>query len=160
MEAAGGVVSKIPGEDLSMCDVKYGDSVWAVYEEWASSFEENLRICAAFAPGPEIGNSTLCPPLAIAGTIVTEANSVIVHYAPLPPVAIEGGAVPNIPRPIPFPPALTTYAHPKLALSALMQRIQTPPADYAALSSLCPGSYICTIMHIWANAAVTIVLYK
>lgn len=159
--AAGGLVEKCPGEKLySITNIEFGDNAWKKYEEWAATVERDPIVQALFAPSPAIAGVVLCPPLAMVGHILNEANSIIAHYAPLLEHQVFGPAPPAIPGPLAAAPINVHVRHPKVALSALMQRIQDPPATYPVLAALNPGSYICTVQQVWGNGVVAITLFK
>lgn len=67
---------------------------------------------------------------------------------------------PVIPNPLVVPPNAVTFAHPKLALSALFHCIQNPPINYPTLFALPHGSYIVNLTQTWSNAVLHIVIFK
>lgn len=158
MVNGGAKITELPGEDLVLVQCTYGDKAWDFYEDWADKLETDLHVTAGFAPSENIMNSTLCPPEALSGGIVREANSIVRHYVPLRRHNFSNG-LPLIPVPL-VVNVQNTPIHVTIALSKLMQAIQNPQKNYPNLFVLKSGSYICTVTHVWANASVEIKLYK
>jgi hypothetical protein len=161
MEANGASVQKLESEGLyGVTNITYKDRSWDSYAAWGEKIDSDPNVMSAFFPSPEITGTTLCPALDLGAYIQREANSVIYHYAPLGMEAFANDAVPVIGAPLPAPPLFIPVHHSTVALSKLMERIQRPPQDYMTIHSLSPGSYICHIVQHWANATVSIALFK
>jgi hypothetical protein len=161
MEKHGALIEKVKGENLvSVTNVNYGDSAWKVYEEWAENITNDPRVFIGFFPRGAVLGSTLSPSRAVGANIVVEAISILLHYSEKIAEDFENNIIPEIPPPVEDIPMFVNVRHPKIALSALMQRIQSPPANYPVLCSLKQGSYICTIDQQWANAGINITLFK
>ena len=157
----GGRVTKCPGEDLhSVEGVLYGSPVWDIYEQWAASSGGDPQLTCGFWPSADIVRTALAPPEHMAGAITREVQSLIYYYAQLRAEDIDAAGEAPIGAPLPAPPAIVHVHHAKLALSALMSRIQHPPENYPILAALRAGSYICNISQVWSNTVVDIVLYK
>ena len=158
----GAVVEKLVGENLySITGIVYGDEAWKVYEEWGKSIDGDPRVGAVYGPSEDIVDTALCPQDAIGIPLLRECNSIIYYYSSLRPNDFGGGdQFPEIGAPLRAPRPFVKVHHATMALSKLMERLQQPPANYPVLASLRSGSYICTVVQGWSNAAVDIDLFK
>lgn len=72
-----------------------------------------------------------------------------------------GSPNPPIPGPLPGPLRSTNVHHAKIALHALLVRIQTMKEPrYPTLSNLPSGSYVCDVSITWANTVQAVTLFK
>jgi hypothetical protein len=115
-----------------------------------------------FAPAVDIEETVLCPPDEMMPGLLREASSIVYHYAPMRSEDFAECDQPPIPGPLKKPRAPAHVHHAKIALRALLGRIQTmnEPTKYPTLSSLRSGSYICTVWISWSNAAHEVVLFR
>ena len=158
---AGADVDKCDGEDLYIIRVKYGDAAHKVLEDWVVRLPDNTdpQVSAIWAPSAAIVGTALEP--AAVGQILTEANSIINHYAPLQAANFNANPTPVIGGPIVGPQVPTNVHHAQIALTKLGGRIQNPASPlYPTLMGLPSGSYICTILINWRNVGQTIALFK
>ena len=155
---AGAKVTKLPGEGLYMIEnIRFGDAAWKIFEKFGESAPDDPCITVGFCPTQDSWN---IPPDNISLEIVKEVKSIRTHYSKLNISAFAGGVVPAIPGPGYFP-MIQRFDTPKLVFSKMFERIQNPnhPA-YPILTALPPGSYICSIVHQWMNAAFDITVFK
>ena len=159
MRRKGANVDNHKSEALVQVHMDFKDDAWVIYDRWVSSVEGDPLVNCSFTPNANIDRTTICPPLNIAQEIIVEANSIVNHYATLLAEDFDAG-LPDIPGPLVAPNGFTFIPHPTMAMSALCQRIQNPPAAYVVLNSLRSGSYICDVNYMWKSALVSISIYK
>jgi hypothetical protein len=139
----------------------FGDSVHMIMNAWVSDLDEDPIVSVQFAPAFSILGTALCPPKAVAFDILCEASSVVCHYAPMLREDFAGSPNPPIPGPLPGPLRSTNVHHAKIALHALLVRIQTMKEPrYPTLSNLPSGSYVCDVSITWANTVQAVTLCK
>jgi hypothetical protein len=158
-----GRVEELPEEGLWLIECVLDDAVYGVINGWVSGLDADPYLMAGFSPPPNILNTVLCPPNAIGIDILREAVSVAYHYAPLTRESFEGGmnVEPPIPAPLAVMPMLVNVHHAKIALNALLHRIQSlNDPNYPTISNLASGSYICNMVISWANAGQSVSLFK
>ena len=161
LRSAGAVVEKLEGESLySINNIVYGDKAWWVYRDWAIGIDDGPQIIAAFFPSAAIRGTAICPPLHLGIPIQVEASSLIFHYSTLCIQDFADGNGPVIGDPVRAPQMLTKVYHAAIAVTKMMEAIQSPPRNYPLINSLISGSYICTVNQQWANAGVVITLFK
>ena len=163
LSQAGANITKCPGEALYLVEnMRFGDTTWKIFEEFAECAPDSPSIFVAFSPPPYIWNTSAIPPLDQAYEIVVEAKSIRSRYAKLDLSAFAGGTVPNISGPDSSTLSmLEEFQSPKLALSKLFERIQNPNLpEYPVLAALPSGSYICSVVHHWRNAALVFAVFK
>ena len=118
MRDLGAHVEKLQGEDLySVAEIVYGDKAWNAYERWGNTIDGDPRVGAVFAPSENIINSVLCPNDTLGIPIQREANSIILHYAPLRIGDFGNKDLPEIPGPVAAPRSHVKVHHAAIALS-------------------------------------------
>ena len=162
LRSAGAVVEKLEGESLySIDNIVYGDKAWCVYRDWAVEVEYDfLRIITGFFPSGAIRGTAICPPLHLGIPIQDEASSLIFHYSTLRIQDFADGNGPVIGDPVRAPQMQIKVNHAAIAVTKMMEAIQSPPRNYPLINSLKSGSYICTVNQQWANAGIVITLFK
>lgn len=162
VEAAGGSVEKVVGEDLYTVRVTHGDKAHEIFEEWVSALESETdpSAQAVWAPSASIVHTALVNH-AVVAAVQIEANSIINYYAAFDAATFEAAPVPILPAPMAAPVQPMQVHHAKIALTKLQGRIQNPASDlYPTLAGLKSGSYICNVQITWSNAVETIALFK
>lgn len=133
-------------EDLCRISITFGDSAWAIYDNWEEHVFDNYGILAIFSPSDGIYNSIICPDINIGFSIQREVNSLI--YEVLNSNSLNTN------------PVLPIYCEKSKSLSCILQEIKSPPENYPTLSNLQSGMYICHIHQIWKNGVVVINVLK
>jgi hypothetical protein len=126
LELAGAVVELLDeGSLYAISKIDYGDQAWNVYKNWAIEADNDPIIGAGFFPSASIINSTICPSVGMAHQIQVEANSLIMAYSNLRIQDFANGNVPVIVGPVLAPPMVTNVRHVTIAVSKMMEGIQT-----------------------------------
>jgi len=161
MVDAGGQKEELDGEDLRIMRIENVRSkAWEVYKDWACSLGEvDPMVQAVFAPTVDIETSASSPPAALAHRIQREANSIINHMAPLLVADFPVGGIPSLPGPLQAPTMMTNVHHAKVAVTALLETISNPGANYQVINGLRPGVYICHVQYGWRGAFITVCMY-
>lgn len=162
MVKAGAVEEKDPKESLYLLRIEDGTSsrAWSVYRDWVNKLDDaDPNVISGFAPSMDIANSVLVPNLALVGPLLREVSSIMVHMS-LFTIQAFGAGLPPISPPLPAVPMVVQFHHAKVATTALVKQLQSPPANYPLLSSLHPGSYICHLFYQWTSAAVNVAVFK
>lgn len=156
----GGDLSKLPGEEMYVLKVRFGDESYKVVNNWVSTLEGDPRVDVLFLPPNNILGTVICLPMATWAHILCEASSIAFHYAPL--VANDFALQhPVIPGPFAGPVGNILVHHAQIALHALHARIQNAnDPNYPVISSLPSGSYICNVTTHWANVGYSVAIYK
>ena len=159
---ANGEVEKVEGEDLYIIRVTNGDKACCILNKWIDGLPDDAdpNVAAIWAPPASIVGSTLVS-AAVGIPILTEANSIINHYAPFTANTFAAADPPPIPAPLAAPVVPMQVHHARMALTKLVGRIQNPvDPNYPTIMALGGGSYICTVYIQWANVGQTIHVYK
>lgn len=163
MVAAGARKDEEVGEDLRVLRIDgVGSAAWEVYQDWACSLGEvDPLVQAVFAPSVDIQRSASSPPVGLAFQIQTEANSIINHMAPLLVADFPPVGAPALPGPLPGPLMLVNIRHAKVAVTALLEAIADPGANYPVINALHAGVYICDVQYAWTGGShITVPVYK
>ncbi len=163
MVAAGARKDEVEGEDLRVLRTGGIDSpAWEVYKDFACSLGEvDPLVHAIFDPSIDIQRSPSSPPVNLSFQILREANSIINHVAPLliadfPPVGI-----PALPGPLPRPLQIVNIQHAKVAVTALLEAIANPGANYPVINALHSGTYVCDVVYQWRGGSnITVPVHK
>ena len=159
---AKGDVEKIPGEDLYIIRVTNGDKACDIINKWITGLTDDVEpnVMAIWAPPASIFGSAL-DPAAVAINILTEANSIINHYAAFTRQTFQAADPPAIGPPLAPPVVPMQIHHAAMALTKVIGRIQDPAdPNYPTIMGLGGGSYVCTIHIQWANVGQTIHVFK
>jgi hypothetical protein len=149
MSFTGAKVYQVIGEQLYIFRDIFYNGAWSVYMDWVEFIDDDLNIFAVFDPPEDVLNTPRCPSEAIVDDLLREVNSIIANFVPKMIDVSEPGSCDALCRK-------------KKVLSSLYERIEFTKDDgkLSTLSSLNKKSYICTIVEVWANTAVTMMLFK
>ena len=157
---AGAIVTKCPQENLYQIEMRFGDAARENFEAFAESAPDTPAVTILYGLPDDVWNTSKAPPDSLMPDIVSEAESIKFQYCKLNVSALAGGVPPLIRRGSSCS-SKQWIPTPKLALSNMFKRIQVPDhPDYPVLTSLPSGSYICSVLHIWKNAAILIPVFK
>ncbi|CAK4370070.1 unnamed protein product [Aphanomyces euteiches] len=162
MVDAGAQKEELEGEDLRIVRIeRVGSKSWELYKNWACSLGEvDPMVQAVFAPTAAIQQSCLSPPNAMGIGIMNEANSIINHMAPLLIADFPVGGIPALPGPLANPIMMANIHHAKVAVTALIEAISDPGANYGVINALRPGVYICHVQYGWRGAFITVPVFR
>lgn len=163
MVAAGARKDEVEGEDLRVLRTDGMDSpAWKVYRCWACSLGEvDPLVHAIFDPSIDIQRSPSSPPETMGIPILREANSIINHVAPLLIADFLPVGIPALPGPLPRPLQIVNIHHAKVAVTALLEAIANPGANYAVINALHSGTYICDVVYQWRGGSnITVPVHK
>lgn len=162
MVDAGAVKEEIEGEDLRIVRIEGIDSdAWKIYKDWACSLGEvDPIVQAGFAPAPAVAASSLCPPPALVGPLLNEAQSIINLMAPLLIDDFPAAGIPVLPGPLSAPFWMSNVHHAKVAVTALLQALSNPGANFPVIDALHAGHYICHVAYTWRGAVITVPVFR
>jgi hypothetical protein len=162
MVDAGAQKEELEGEDLRIVRIeRVGSKAWEVYKDWACSLGEvDPMVQAVVAPTVDIQTSASSPPAALGLQIQREANSIINQMATFLTADFPAGGIPVLPGPLPAPIMMTNVHHAKVAVTALLQAISDPGANYPVINDLHAGVYICHVQYGWRGAFITVPVFR
>eukprot|EP00992_Anisonema_acinus_P003952 TRINITY_DN14393_c0_g1_i4.p1 TRINITY_DN14393_c0_g1~~TRINITY_DN14393_c0_g1_i4.p1 ORF type:complete len:204 (+),score=35.45 TRINITY_DN14393_c0_g1_i4:33-644(+) len=152
---------KLKGEKLFHLDLgNFGSSKWKEFAEWVKNSETNPDVSATFAPMDTIVHSAICPPAASGVHIQNEARSIQHHCAPLMAADFAGDVEPALLGALAAPPLWIRVHHAKIGLLHSVAAISKAGVLYPFINKLHVGSYVVTASFVWANAVVTVHVFK
>lgn len=119
-----------------------------------SSDGEGVPVVSAYYRPQACASSERC------FAILTEANSIISHFASLVPEDFAGGVPALLERlePLTAPVILVNVGH--VAATALLRAISCPGPNFPVIHALQTGTYICHVQYAWRGASIAVPIYR